>query len=399
MSFLQIACDNCGAKYKLPETFSGTKAKCQKCGSVIDVAAQRASASAPTASAAAKPAAAARPAAAAKPAVSRAKSEPRAKSESGAEARASAGTGSARTARAGGRRAKGGDEGEEGGGRAGRRGRGDGAEKKKSAMPLVLGGVGLVAAIAVVVVLMTRGGGEEPKQNEAAQNTPPAAAPAEPTAKPAEATAEKPSDAGAAKPAEASADKPAAKPADKPAEKPAEAAAKPAEAPAAVDPNEPAWMRAKGLENVNTMADVQDPKTFPEVEWPAAIDDTQKAKVRELVADVVNGGKAGMKAKPQLQEIGWPAMFAIVEQLRQTDFTHWETAMSGIEFQKVMEVIIGGPTSGSFIPVNAGEEVHPRKAELNVRRVKGWIEYLKTIQDEDAFKKARAERLKAAGDK
>ena len=47
MSVLAIACDNCGAKYRLPESFSGDKAKCQKCGSVIDVAAQRKAAAAP----------------------------------------------------------------------------------------------------------------------------------------------------------------------------------------------------------------------------------------------------------------------------------------------------------------------------------------------------------------
>ncbi|MCA8973105.1 MAG: TIGR00266 family protein, partial [Planctomycetes bacterium] len=63
MSTIQITCDNCGAKYKLPESFSSPKAKCQKCGSVIDVASQRDVAEeAPTAAAAA---AAAKPAAAA----------------------------------------------------------------------------------------------------------------------------------------------------------------------------------------------------------------------------------------------------------------------------------------------------------------------------------------------
>ena len=35
-------CDNCGAKYRLPASFSGDKAKCKQCGSVIDVAAQKA---------------------------------------------------------------------------------------------------------------------------------------------------------------------------------------------------------------------------------------------------------------------------------------------------------------------------------------------------------------------
>ncbi|MFN9758232.1 MAG: TIGR00266 family protein, partial [Planctomycetota bacterium] len=62
MTVYQIACDNCGAKYKLPETFAGKQAKCQKCGSVIEVQKQREAASAAAAAPAAKPAAAARPA-------------------------------------------------------------------------------------------------------------------------------------------------------------------------------------------------------------------------------------------------------------------------------------------------------------------------------------------------
>ena len=48
MTVIPITCDNCGAKYKLPPTFKGSQAKCQKCGSVIDVAKQREAAEAAT---------------------------------------------------------------------------------------------------------------------------------------------------------------------------------------------------------------------------------------------------------------------------------------------------------------------------------------------------------------
>ncbi|MGB3966925.1 MAG: MJ0042-type zinc finger domain-containing protein, partial [Planctomycetota bacterium] len=73
MTALSITCDNCGAKYKLPESFTGAQAKCQKCGSVIDVQKQRAA----TGAAAATPAAAAKPAAAARPAIDRSKEAPK----------------------------------------------------------------------------------------------------------------------------------------------------------------------------------------------------------------------------------------------------------------------------------------------------------------------------------
>ena len=41
MAHLSIQCQNCGAKYKIPETFTGDRAKCKACGNVIDVKASR----------------------------------------------------------------------------------------------------------------------------------------------------------------------------------------------------------------------------------------------------------------------------------------------------------------------------------------------------------------------
>ena len=41
MPLTQITCANCGAQYRLPESFSAATAKCKKCGATIDVAAQR----------------------------------------------------------------------------------------------------------------------------------------------------------------------------------------------------------------------------------------------------------------------------------------------------------------------------------------------------------------------
>src|SRR5262245_48011744 len=74
MTALQIHCDNCGAKYRLPENFTGAQSKFQKCGSVIDVAKQRATADS---AAGTSPAAAARPASAARLAVDRSREAPK----------------------------------------------------------------------------------------------------------------------------------------------------------------------------------------------------------------------------------------------------------------------------------------------------------------------------------
>lgn len=66
MTSLTIVCDNCGAKYKLPEAYDKAQAKCTKCGSAIAVDAQRGGAVA---------APGARPAAA-RPAVDRSRQAP-----------------------------------------------------------------------------------------------------------------------------------------------------------------------------------------------------------------------------------------------------------------------------------------------------------------------------------
>jgi len=140
MTAIQITCDNCGAKYRLPENFTGSTSKCQKCGSVIEVAKQRASATSP---AGATPAAAAKPAAAARPAVDRSREAPRP-----AERRPSAAVHEVpRASKAAGEADR----------KRERRARSERPAKKTSSMPLVLGGVGVLAIIVVVVLVKSFG--------------------------------------------------------------------------------------------------------------------------------------------------------------------------------------------------------------------------------------------------
>ena len=148
MTAVQITCDNCGAKYKLPESFAGTQAKCQKCGSAIDVARQRASPD--------EAATGARPAAAARPAIDRSKLAPpkhHERSTPTGRGSKSAKPGST-SAKPGSTSAKPGSTSAKPGSSRDRRER---TQKKSNATPLLLGGVGL-AAVIVVVVLMMKGG-------------------------------------------------------------------------------------------------------------------------------------------------------------------------------------------------------------------------------------------------
>jgi len=385
MTVLPITCDNCGAKYKLPPTFTGAQAKCQKCGSVIDVATQRASAGGSDAPAAAKPATgaspAAKPAATARPAVDRSKPAAKEPAKAAAPARASKPT---RSTRSSSRTAKVADEGD-GGDEATPR-RGARAAKKGNMMPLVVSGIGVVA-IGIVVFLMF-GGDDKPKADAAAKAdkapTPAATAPAE---KP----AEKPAEPAPSKPAEPEAPKADATP---------PAAATPKEAstpPPAAEPEDPTrekkpWEKLRNPPQ--SMDQVTDPKSYAEVVWPAEIDAAKKAELQALAEDAATDtGLRGIRAMKALADNGYGAMFAIVERLRLLNYMSTEESMTAFALNKVMEEITGGMTA-SFQPVEASETLVPAKAEWNTMSVKGWLGLLAKFPDSDSFKQARAERLK-----
>lgn len=384
MTVLSITCDNCGAKYKLPETFTGSQAKCQKCGSVIDVGKQRAAAAgAPATAGAAQPAAAAaaRPAAAAKPAVDRSREAPKP-----VERAAAATARSERPTRRSRDKTVAVVEGE-GGGESPRGRRG--AAKKNNTMPLVLSGVGLIAIIVVAVFMF--GGDKKPKTDETAKV---AAAPkaAEPAPTPADAApaAEPPAATPAAKPPEPKAGE--AKPATA---TPTDAAAPP---PTADDPSRPKKPWEKMRNPPAGMDQVTDPKTYGAVKWPAAIDDAKKAEVRGLAEQAAGSGMPSVRAKTKLKELDFPSLFAIVEQLQKLDYKSPDDSGVAGDFNKLLEEITGGQNA-RFEFVDATEVIPPAKAEWNTRTVKGWMDMLAKIPDEGTFKKERADRLKKAADK
>lgn len=344
MSFLPITCDNCGAKFKLPENFAGAKAKCSKCGSAIDVAKQRASVA--PAAPAARPATTQRPAAPHK--------EPSAARPNRSAAKPSKPAQHPRP------------------------------EKQKSSMLLpFLSLVGLVV-IGLVAFFMLSGG------DKPAPATPSEASkPEQPAAKPAEQPAAKPAEQPAAKPAE----QPAAKPAEQPTAKPAEAvAAKTQEPPDDGSPKRP-WQKMKNPPQ--SMDQVTDPKSYPEVAWPDAADDAQKAKIRGLVEDVVGGGKAGIRAKAELVQLDHPAMYGIVEKLRTLNYRSSDECQLAFELNKLMEEILFD-LNARFEPVELSEDIHPAKAEWNTRTVKAWLDLMQKSLDVEAFKANRAERRKKA---
>jgi hypothetical protein len=397
MTVLQITCDNCGAKYKLPESFDKPQAKCQKCGSVIDVARQRAATANPTAPSAAKPAAA-KPAAAARPA------QDRSKPERAAPAAASA---AARPAR--GAKAK--EAGEAGGGRRGSRERGEPKEKKGNMLPLLGVAAGVLVVVAVIAVMLKD---DAPKQDQAASKdaakTPAAAAPTPPAGTPAAGTpAAPPANTPPASPAPANG---AAKPGDAPAaattppastpaaSTPASAAKAPEPAdatPKVRDPNKP-WENMRNPPQ--GMDQVSDAKSFSEVTWPDSIDAATKAAVQELAATAKESGGPGMRATNKLKtaEFEFPALFALVEQLRLLDYRNNDDAMLGLALNKVLEEILFDMNT-RYAAVTYDEAISPAKAEWNTQTVKAWIGLLGRYPDAETFRRERSARKAKAAEK
>ncbi|MEQ1631468.1 MAG: hypothetical protein ABL997_03785 [Planctomycetota bacterium] len=393
MSVLAIACDNCGAKYRLPESFSGDKAKCQKCGSVIDVAAQRKASGPAPAPAKVAPAKAA-PAPAAAPV---ARSARTARTENPPAAKAEAAP--ARTARAG-RQKDAAPEAKDNQAKGSRRDRSEGGErepKKSNTMLLVGGGIAAIAIVAVIVVL-------GPGKKDASKTDTAAAVTNQDAGKP---NAEKPTPTP--EPAPVAKTEPKVEPKTEPAAveasaKPADAKTEPAiatpdkQAPAKVEtPAQPAddgtpkekWER----NTTKSLDEVFDPKTLGELSWPAEADDAQRESVRALVAAVVDGGKPARSAKTELEKLGYFAAFGIAEKLRQLDYKSSSDQMTAWEFNKVLETIFAGLNAG-FVAVEDGADLDPRKADHNARTAEAWGKFLSKYPTKAEFDSWRKERLK-----
>ena len=399
MSVLAIACDNCGAKYRLPESFSGDKAKCQKCGSVIDVAAQRKTAGAPATAPAPAPKTASVPL-----------SPPTRKKESAVGTRAAstsaakveaAPTRLARSSRGTSAEPAEAKDGKSGRTRGDRKEAGEREPKKNNTMLLAGGGIAALAIVAVIVVLGS--GRKEPAKGtdqavvgnqEAAKPAPEASkqdvAPPQPKVEPKTEPKTEPApvlaDAssklldGKAEPAVATTEKPAAKEAEAPAQ------------PADDGTPKEKWER----NTTKSIDEVFDVKSLGELPWTAEADDAKREEVRALVATVVDGGKPARAAKTELEKMGYFAAFGIVERLRQLDYKSSSEQMTAWEFNKVLETIFAGLNAG-FVAVEDGVDLDPRKADHNARTAEAWSRFLgkyPTKAEFDAWRKERLNRAK-----
>jgi len=394
MANLAIVCANCGAKYRLPETFAKDHAKCTKCGSTIDVASQRGGAAeaAPEKRQPAK----AQPAKA-KPASARpAKARP-ARTRGGEAEDAPAASGHrTKGSRLVTHRADG-----EGGGRRSRRGAGD-AEEKGSNKGLIFGGIG-VGAVAIVAAVMLMNGGKDDADKDAGKTGEKQVAAAD---KDGGAAKEADASKGAAKAAEAAADKGEAKPAEGAAAKSEDPKA---EDPKAADPkgdepktdpaeDKPAADVPKGplppgenwrKSQAETIADIYVPKDdLGEITWPDSVSTEEQARLAGLLDDIEGGGRPGISAKTELEEIGYPAVCAIIARLRIIDYTDPDAVFYAYELNKVLDKMTIGVNTG-FIPIEFGMDMSTaeaiKTADWNARTVKAWQRLVEKYPDAESF--------------
>ncbi|MEY2982923.1 MAG: hypothetical protein RL562_3150 [Planctomycetota bacterium] len=373
MSVLQIVCQNCGAKYKLPESFPGDKAKCKACGAVIDVAAQRGGGG-ETGAAAPKPAAV-KPAAV-KPATGKSAAPRPARAAS--EGRSAAGKGTTNSAGASGRRGAGATSAASSSrtGRAagGRRGAADAETKKKGNPALLIGAVVVIVAI-VVGVLMSGGDKPDPAETQTAQGVD--------ATKPADTAAPSQTPEPQAEEAAPAADQtPAA------VTPPADEAAKETPAPKS-EPAKPTPSPAKT--EVTSRADVFDPKTLAPLEYPAEVDAALQTEIEGLLQDMADGGVSGIRAKGRLEEIGWAALFGIINRLRTIDYFDSSESMSAYELNRLLEAMAVGINVG-YRPPQIGEDQSLEDIDWNAKTVKAWTRLPAKYPTPEDFDRLRQNR-------
>ncbi|MCK5944490.1 MAG: hypothetical protein KAI24_21055 [Planctomycetes bacterium] len=132
----------------------------------------------------------------------------------------------------------------------------------------------------------------------------------------------------------------------------------------------------------------------PEITWPDAIDEPTRLLMQAVAGDLdADGGLRHVRAKRKLVEAGYPALFAIVECLRELDYLDPRDAMLGHELHQLLEQITGG-LNARYAEVAADEVIHPAKAEWNGRTVKAWVAVLRKWPDEPSFERARQARTR-----
>ena len=350
MAHIQIQCQNCGAKYKIPEAFTGATAKCKQCGSAIDVASQRQAAADETP--------------AAQPTGRR------------SARRSEAGCSSSRGARRSSRRRRGEEEQEEqaaakparaAGGPRGRGRRGEESDantngngddpggrprrqRKKDPTPIVVGAIIGGLAIVATVLIYTSWDKITEKVKLPGQEEKYAAA----QKRKAEAAEKDRQERLEAMQAEH--DRLAKDAADK-------AAAKKAKEAAAKKPKQEDQLKSK--------SDIYKPKeALQPLPLPESVAADQAKKINELLDTVLGaGGIHGIRAKNQLAGMGWVILVPTINRMRELNYTTIEGNRDGFVLDRLIKSVTGWE-SGFDPAIYEGEEFPLKTAHANAKIVR-----------------------------
>ncbi len=408
MSQRIVTCPSCGAKYRIPETFKGTKAACKKCGTVIEIPPPgEEQAQAP----AAAPAGEEAPKAPAAEEKAEKKERPR-RGRARAAGRTRTGTRGSRRARAaaaeeGGEETAGEEEKEKpsrgrrsaragrtraggrGGSRRGGRGRSRGDEEEGGGNnAMVIGLVAVLVVVVAVVAYFLLSGGEEKKP-----------APAE-TAK---AKPEKPKVNDAEKARQKALAEEKARQAKEAAAKPKESTPKPA--PKKTD-KKPAKKPAAAQETPKKKKRIPPPEVDLEhlepLDFPAGTPDSLKEKIKSLAQDAFDvwGGARQNRAIAKLIEIGYPAVPIVINKIIKLDYMKKDDVELGQVLFRLLTDMCNGQGlefKGEFDEV---EKKDPWDCEYDIRWNRAaaykWYQYWQKFGDTRenwekhiAFKKKR----------
>jgi len=333
-------CGGCGARFRIPETFTGSSAKCKKCGGVItigeaDAAAPPAAPSAPAPRAAAAPPrvapSAARPAAA----------PPRAER-----------TGARRGAR----------EGDPGAARHGRRGH---AAEKKGNPALLVGAVAGVLVVGGGIGFFLLGRGDADEGSASARTPDHAAAPAgsgSESAAPVPVAATVPTEPGAA---------------PTPADTPGPVETAPTDGGGSAAPADPSGeSAAKPAADEGADEPLRSKFEFDVIERAPGTTDDEWKQMEELGERLKESGKARKRAMDKLLPFGIKAVPILVKSLNGLDLTDGQRWVDGFEVAKFIQDDLTCETI--LIPYHGDYSTDPKDVNRNHKVLMSIVDYWNT---------------------
>jgi len=372
MAHIQIQCQNCGAKYKIPEAFKGDSAKCKQCGSTIDVTAQRQTAA--DEPAAAQPAERGSPRRSETSAGStRGDRGARRSSRRRRGEKEQAEPAAAKAAAAPGGRRRRGHRGEDTDGDGDDQGGSPRRARKKDPTPIVVGAIIGVLAIVAVTLVYTGWDQVTDKIKLPGQEEKYAAA----QKRKAEAAEKERQERQAA--AQAEHDRLAKEAADK--------------ASAAKKAKEAAAKKKKVTAKAEKLEDIFNPGTLAKVPWSDAVKADRQKELDELVATAMDSGLPGIRAQRKLEDTGWAALPALTNKLLTFDYKTTKGNNDAFVLSQIVERITGWDpqmatmTQGEKIEVKVAHENAIGVYQLHIKMSKYW-------KDEDGLKAWQKKNVK-----